>query len=196
MNVLLAARSEGSWVIALIFGAIWLIFSIVSAIAKQQEEAKRKRFRQQMEASVPKPIPVQQTRIAQRTGVKTQAPRQAAMQPMRVIQPQPARAPLQQKRQAAKRAPVARETPRSAPRTAPPPVPGGNPVVQSIVASLPASKQEISATEITSADAKKPRQLSVTAGPLNKWLRPATLRQQFMLTEVLQPPLALRPDRE
>ena len=26
-----------------------------------------------------------------------------------------------------------------------------------------------------------------------KWLRPETLRQQFILTEVLQPPRALRP---
>ena len=38
--------------------------------------------------------------------------------------------------------------------------------------------------------------MGVNAQSLNKWLRPATLRQQFMLTEVLQPPLALRPDRD
>ena len=29
---------------------------------------------------------------------------------------------------------------------------------------------------------------------IRKWLTPATLRQQFILTEILQPPLALRGD--
>jgi hypothetical protein len=32
----------------------------------------------------------------------------------------------------------------------------------------------------------------LTAVSIKKWLNPTTLRQQFMLTEVLQPPLALR----
>jgi hypothetical protein len=35
----------------------------------------------------------------------------------------------------------------------------------------------------------------VNAESLHGWLRPETLRQQFMLTEVLQPPLALREPR-
>ena len=36
---------------------------------------------------------------------------------------------------------------------------------------------------------------STTAVALHAWLKPATLRQQFILTEVLQPPLAMREDR-
>ncbi len=35
----------------------------------------------------------------------------------------------------------------------------------------------------------------VDAATLHRWLTPSTLRQQFMLTEVLNPPMALRPDR-
>jgi hypothetical protein len=34
----------------------------------------------------------------------------------------------------------------------------------------------------------------VDARALHRWLTPATLRRQFMLTEVLQPPVALRPN--
>ena len=33
---------------------------------------------------------------------------------------------------------------------------------------------------------------SANAATINAWLRPATLRRQFILTEVLQPPLSLR----
>lgn len=36
---------------------------------------------------------------------------------------------------------------------------------------------------------------SATAIALHAWLRPATLRQQFILTEILQPPLALRDEQ-
>ena len=70
-------------------------------------------------------------------------------------------------------------------------------VQQTLAAPLPATKQDISATEIRSAGegARAARLLSANAESLNRWLRPATLRQQFILTEVLQPPLALRQDR-
>jgi hypothetical protein len=32
----------------------------------------------------------------------------------------------------------------------------------------------------------------ITAGTISRWLRPQTLNQQFVLTEIFQPPLALR----
>jgi len=34
--------------------------------------------------------------------------------------------------------------------------------------------------------------VTVAAPAIRKWLRPATLRQQFILTELFQPPIALR----
>jgi hypothetical protein len=37
---------------------------------------------------------------------------------------------------------------------------------------------------------------SASAASLSKWLTPTTLRQQFMLTEILRPPLAMRRNDE
>ncbi len=42
----------------------------------------------------------------------------------------------------------------------------------------------------TGAAARGPK---VTAKALSAWLRPPTLREQFILTEIFQPPIALRP---
>jgi hypothetical protein len=39
------------------------------------------------------------------------------------------------------------------------------------------------------------RAATVGALAINKWLKPATLRQQFILTELFQPPLALRENK-
>lgn len=36
----------------------------------------------------------------------------------------------------------------------------------------------------------------VSAAAISRWLKPATLRQQFILTEIFQPPVTLRPERE
>jgi hypothetical protein len=40
-----------------------------------------------------------------------------------------------------------------------------------------------------------PRQVSAGAESVHRWFRPQTLRSQFILTEILQPPLALREPR-
>ena len=52
----------------------------------------------------------------------------------------------------------------------------------------------VAATEIgdgaAAAPAKRPP--AVDAQAIRRWLTPATLRSQFILTEILQPPLALR----
>jgi hypothetical protein len=45
---------------------------------------------------------------------------------------------------------------------------------------------------IPAAAAPKRPKVSANASAVAKWLRPDTLRQQFILTEILQPPLALR----
>jgi len=41
--------------------------------------------------------------------------------------------------------------------------------------------------------AAPPPPLSVSAASLRRWLRPEVMRNQFILTEIFQPPLALRP---
>jgi hypothetical protein len=102
-----------------------------------------------------------------------------------------------QAKQQPRRKPAARETKRSAPRNAPPPIPAAR-VVQSVVGSLVTGKRDIAATEIRGVGEgpKSTAKPTVNAESLHRWLRPETLRQQFMLTEVLQPPLALRPHRD
>lgn len=52
----------------------------------------------------------------------------------------------------------------------------------------------VSATELT-AD-RRPSPLSANAAAVSKWLTADTLRSQFVLTEILQPPVALREPRE
>src|SRR5437773_2199936 len=41
----------------------------------------------------------------------------------------------------------------------------------------------------------RPSVASVDASQIARWAKPATLRQQFILTEIFQPPLALRDRR-
>jgi len=44
------------------------------------------------------------------------------------------------------------------------------------------------------ASGVKPQAAQVASAPaIARWLKPHTLRQQFILTEVFQPPLAMRP---
>jgi hypothetical protein len=60
---------------------------------------------------------------------------------------------------------------------------------------VPTVTPDVFATEIHDHDAA-PKRASpgITATAINQWMRPQTLRQQFILTEILQQPLALRRD--
>lgn len=49
---------------------------------------------------------------------------------------------------------------------------------------------------VTQGRGKTERPQGADAAAIRKWLTPATLRQQYILTELLGPPVALRPDRE
>ncbi|HRK29922.1 MAG TPA: hypothetical protein PLD59_02500, partial [Tepidisphaeraceae bacterium] len=66
-----------------------------------------------------------------------------------------------------------------------------------VFAERPFPEAAASPTPVTAppAVARQPGP-AVDAGQLRGWLRPQTLREQFMLTEILQRPLALRPDRD
>src|SRR4051812_7778345 len=112
MFFVLAERSEGSWVIGLIFGAIWLIFSIVSAITKKQEEAKRQQLRQQLEASVARQASdpeMFQPKVARRTSAQVQ--NTARVQPMRALQPTQQQQRRPQQQQPKRQAPAVKRTP-------------------------------------------------------------------------------------
>jgi hypothetical protein len=183
---ILAKTDLGGLIIFLIVLAFWGLSALSNWIKKAQEEAQRQRVRQtiaQANAMTPdvarrnlprakppwRPPPVQAQRKPAAAPRAPMPPRQAQMQPKRA---------------------QARQRQAPARKTTPPPIP----VIDS-VQLLPATKQDISATEISSTAPTSPsaaHSLAANASTLHRWLRPATLRQQFILTEVLQPPLALR----
>jgi hypothetical protein len=186
---ILAQRSsddgEGGW-IKLLFGALVFLFWAISAIAtwlnKKHEEARRQRLRDQLNHGVPEPG-VRPAPARERVGVRLPPPPPASMHP-----PMPKRFPQRAPkppRQPAKRA-------RAVP-VPPPPLPALQEVTGAT--TLPVTATEIAATPSRSAAAAA-RATTVSAASIAHWLRPQTLHQQFILTEILQPPLALRPPRE
>jgi len=72
---------------------------------------------------------------------------------------------------------------------APPPVP------RPAVTQKPPEPAAARPTTPAPAPRRAPRLASATAPAVAQWMRPETLRSQFILTEVLKPPLALRPPR-
>jgi hypothetical protein len=181
-----------------IFAGILLVIWTLSAIAtwanKQQDAERRRRVREQMA----------------RAGITPQ-------QPARRISPGiAARFPdVLAPPQIARRAPV-RQAPRPAPVRAPmkkhPPRPAAKParraaanVPQAIVRQAPVAQQQqpqhTTMAQLAAAPAMVARSASAAPGlkanatVLGRWLRPATLQQQFILTEIFQPPIALRPQR-
>jgi hypothetical protein len=199
---ILAKSNSGGLVVGLIVVAFWVLSALSNWMKKLQEAEKRRRVRETIsQANAMSPEAAQKNlprakppwrppAQAQRKAPPAKAPVKLA--PMRVVQQPRAQPPKPQRAQQVRRAAVRQPTGMS--RTAPASVA----VVPSRPPPLPAVKQDIAATEIRSPGAgaaAAARPLSATAATLNRWLRPSTLRQQFMLTEVLQPPLALRPDR-
>jgi hypothetical protein len=129
-----------------------------------------------------------------------QGPKQtnAPLTPQRVDPPN--RAVMQ------KKIPGARRVPGRAPgrppgrRISPPPIMMARPIVTATtIAPMAATAstgtahavpaKSIAATAAAASVDKKP---SANAATLRRWMNPTTLRQQFMLTEIFQPPLALR----
>jgi hypothetical protein len=120
----------------------------------------------------------------QRTPILYRPPQQTPQQPQQFIPPQlDPRVALQRAGRASARrvAPaqsrVRRQSATSNVRTSTPP-----PVPSSAAPAKIASPAPPAPSMPTRVDARA----------LHRWLTPATLRRQFMLTEVLQPPIALR----
>ena len=61
-------------------------------------------------------------------------------------------------------------------------------------APVPPPMKAVAAKQISPAS--KSTKVPLTAAPIRKWLNPTTLQQQFMLTEIFQPPLALRESKQ
>ncbi len=169
---LLAVRDETG---KLIFGAlvfiVWVIGSIASSIKKGADARKVQQEKAKMAA----------TRAAMR--VPTVVPAQPKWQPPR--------APV------APKAPVSRK----AAKRRPPPIPKKVPTPREpepimMQVDEPSIDERAPISPIHARPAAAARPTTATAAALNRWLNPKTLRQQFILTELLQPPVAMREDRE
>jgi hypothetical protein len=78
-------------------------------------------------------------------------------------------------------------------RLTPPPIAVARPIVTGTGSYSPATVAAQVAPAKTAKPAAAPAvKPSATAATLRRWMTPETLRQQFILTEILQPPLALR----
>jgi hypothetical protein len=182
----------------LIFGAIfliiWAISAFVSWINKQQQEAKRRRVREELEGTA------RRTQMQMRQQMREQRipPRIAEGLAQRFPDvllppappppiPQQLRRPMPIPRPPAQtKAPRRMMTQTSTVRPGPLPPP-------------PILLEEVTESPIATPAVALPRpraKVAVDAAALSKWMTPTTLRQQFILTEILQPPLALRPDAE
>jgi hypothetical protein len=180
-------------IFGLIFLIIWGISAVVSWLNKQQQQARRRRVQLELEqaqrygrTSAPQPQPPPARRpappriaegIAQRfpdvllPPAPPPIPQQRRQRPAPLPPPQPAR--------------PAPRRPAKQPRRAIPTLP---PVVDLAPMEVPF----VNITE-PAIRAKAP---TVDAKAISTWLTPATLRQQFILTELLQPPLSMRGDTQ
>jgi hypothetical protein len=177
----------GKLVFGIIFFVIWGISALASWINKQKEEARRRQVREQLEI---------REKLEQRVSSE-----QLEM-PARVVLPPPA--PRMEPRPPKRPAPVPpmRQKPKAKKKPQPP---VQRPVLIEPVMEAPTSGISLAGTSATSARIEghshtdpqvAPRDASTNAdaASIAQWLNPRTLRSQFILTELLQKPLALRDD--
>jgi hypothetical protein len=181
-----------------IIAIVWGIGAIASAVKKANEEAARRRARQPM---APRPAPparqiantfdrfVGNAPVGSRRPIA--APPAFARQAQALAQmTNRTRLPAQQ---------VAnRGTPPMLPQRrvipAPPPLrPPSAPALRA--AAPPPERPALTVEQAPRAQRTRPS-VSVAVPAIRRWLRPGVLRRQFILTELLQPPVALREDRE
>jgi len=172
------------FVFIIILIVIWTISGIATAVAKQKEQERRRQVRMQLErataqqsrmpASLP-PLPQRQISegIAARFPdvlLPPDLPRpMQSPSPTRPTGPRSGKLKIRSKQ--ARQQPVAVQ---------PMPVPREEDPVSNLVTAAP----PLAAVRSPAPGALAPA--------ISRWLKPETLRQQFILTEIFQPPLALR----
>jgi hypothetical protein len=106
--------------------------------------------------------------------------------------PVPLAIPVKQSPVATKR-PVARRPGRRPP---PPIIAMAQPIVTKVSTAPVAPVAPIARSIVANTGIARPNEVPPeSAVSIRKWLTPATLKNQFLLTEILQPPLALRDKR-
>lgn len=172
-------------VFAVILGIIWMLSALATWANKQKEEERRARLRQMMS----QPSAAASDHAVQRAWAQQQQVRQqisegiAARFPDVLLPPAP-RQPQKAQQRAPR--PVAKKGKRRAQPQAPvlPPPPLQEPAT--FVAPLP---EAALTSRQTAARSVSPR---ITAQALATWMKPQTLNQQFLYTDIFQPPVGLR----
>jgi hypothetical protein len=175
IHILASADGAEKLIGAVIFILIWIVSAAAQWVKKQKEQQSDQQRRAQLRnnmritpSSLP-PAPPRPFPPARHMPAARPAP------PGRFAAPPPRAMPS-----ARAKSPLISAT-RPAPPTVPPAVPAPQPMTISVGPSA--------------AHLKRPAPAAASAASIAHWLAPGTLRQQFILTEVLQPPLALRPER-
>ena len=187
---------------AIVVIVIWVLSSIAAAVNKQKELERRRRVREEYERRP--------------AGMQTDPSlRTREDEAQRIAEGIAARFPdvlLPPELQPPQRRPQRRPTPTMSGRSAPPPIPRQQvkqqgkqqkkrrTAVAPPAAPVQAASAPPSASLVVAAPSMPTRQststASVSAPALSRWLQPNTLRRQFILTEVFQPPLGLRGERQ
>jgi len=168
---------------------IWTLSGIATFMNKQKEAERRRLLREQL--GQPPGTTRQTPRGPRRAPAKTISRGIAdrfpdvllpptPQQPMR--KPMPPRQPAQPMRKPVPPRPVAK---RPKPRVVP---------QQSVAAMILEEERPTIAAPATGqpSPSKQPTTPRITANTISRWLRPQTLNQQFVLTEIFQPPVAFR----
>jgi hypothetical protein len=209
----LAAGSSGDDIAKVIGGIIvvglWALGGLASHINKRQQEARKRELQQRARMGVPTPMVAPVPPVAQRP-----RPPVATMPPMR---PKPAHGiPLPPRASTLPPRPVSRPMPPrmpprpiGTPKAAPRPVmslpkapalprPVVRPstsaaVLQPVVAAM-AVRRPVEETEIARHPEAALSAVPSTGDLVRSWLQAGSLRRQYILTEILQPPVGLRQD--
>jgi hypothetical protein len=180
----------GFVIFIIILVVIWTIIATTTATNKQKELERRRRLQEELQrmamqrAGVVAPArPRQISRgIAQRFPDVLLPP---APPPMRRPAPPMQQSVAKRPVQTHPRRPVSRRAPSAAPPLVQPAPAMARPAPPSFSTAAPA---------IASPSAQRSTH-GVDSAAIARWAKPSTLRTQFILTEIFQPPLALREPR-
>jgi hypothetical protein len=175
-----------------VIAIVWGIGAIASAVKKANEEAARRRASQ---PTIPRPVSSQRqtpTPIGRRP-VVAQGSRRAPIPPRPAIAQQAQLWAQMTGRSTPPALPQRRVIPSPPPLRQPAPPP---PRVATAPRMARPAAQPAAAVDQAAPRAHRTASAAVGAAVIRRWLRPGVLRRQFILTELLQPPLALRENHE
>ncbi len=179
------ARGDDDWtkvIGGLVFIAFWAISAISQWVNKQKkagaEARRREMIREQIQApQQQQPIPRVQPKRPVRISESIARRFPEVLRPPRPVARKPLTIPKTRKQRA---------TPPSLPPVVVRAAAPAAPAAQSAALTSVGSRSEVS---------RRPAAPGAGAPAIAKWLTPRTLRQQFILTEIFQPPLAMREKR-